>query len=92
MPACQACLLILERHPLEITEYLQESQKQLTVVFIELGLPMKKLLLRLQLACQYTGKRAMTCMKHVGLNVAGRSFHEFRIYGSEWRADSHSRR
>lgn len=58
----------------EITEYIQRSKETTTRGIHALWSANEKTAMEAALGMSYAGKRAMACMKHVGLNVAADAF------------------
>ncbi len=58
----------------EITEYIQESQEAIDRNIHRTWASNEKTAVEAAIGMSYTGKRTMTCMKHVGLNVAADPF------------------
>ncbi|HPT71974.1 MAG TPA: thiamine pyrophosphate-dependent enzyme [Candidatus Cloacimonadota bacterium] len=58
----------------EITEYIQENKEAIERNVHRTWSSNEKTAVEAAIGMSYTGKRAMTCMKHVGLNVAADPF------------------
>jgi indolepyruvate ferredoxin oxidoreductase alpha subunit len=66
----------------EITEYIQRSKEARERGVHSLWSANEKTAMEAALGMSYAGKRAMTCMKHVGLNVAADGFVNAGITGA----------
>jgi len=69
----------------EITEYVMRSKQARSRGIVAEWTAMRRRLVEAALGISYAGKRAMACMKHVGLNVAADPFMNSVNYGSKWR-------
>ena len=65
----------------EITEYIQESQQAKEDKVRSLWSANEKTAMETAIGMSYAGKRALVCMKHVGLNVAADAFINSAITG-----------
>lgn len=65
----------------EITEYIQENEVAITRDIHRVWAANEKTAMESALGMSYAGKRAMVCMKHVGLNVAADPFINAAITG-----------
>jgi indolepyruvate ferredoxin oxidoreductase alpha subunit len=66
----------------EITEYVQKSKQAKEHQIIAQWTANEKTAMEASIGVSYAGKRAMTCMKHVGLNVAADPFMNSAITGA----------
>lgn len=66
----------------EITEYIEKSKEAAEYGIIHQWTANEKTALEIALGVSYAGKRAMACMKHVGLNVAADAFINSSITGT----------
>lgn len=66
----------------EITEYVQRSPEARAGAVISTWAANEKTAMEAALGMSYAGKRAMVCMKHVGLNVAADPFMNSAITGA----------
>lgn len=67
----------------QITEYVMKSKEAREKGVVANWCANEKTALEASIGVSYTGKRAMTCMKHVGLNVAGDPFMNAAIIGTK---------
>src|SRR5512136_579801 len=65
----------------EITEYVARSRQAKTLGIHHSWAANEKTAMEAALGMSYAGKRAMVCMKHVGLNVAADPFMNIAITG-----------
>jgi indolepyruvate ferredoxin oxidoreductase alpha subunit len=65
----------------EITEYIQKEELAQTLKVHSQWSSNEKTAMEAALGMSYAGKRAMVCMKHVGLNVAADAFINSAITG-----------
>ncbi|NCA85693.1 MAG: indolepyruvate ferredoxin oxidoreductase subunit alpha [Clostridia bacterium] len=66
----------------EITEYVQSSKQARENKVVASWTANEKTAMEAALGVSYVGKRAMTCMKHVGLNVAADAFMNAGVTGA----------
>ncbi len=66
----------------EITEYIQNSKQSKENIVRSLWSANEKTAMETAIGMSYAGKRAMVCMKHVGLNVAADPFINASITGA----------
>lgn len=66
----------------EITEYVQKSKQAKEAGIVAHWSANEKTAMEAAIGVSYAGKRAMTCMKHVGLNVAADPFMNSAITGA----------
>src|SRR5210317_1942612 len=66
----------------EITEYIQQSQQAKDENIRSLWSANEKTAMETAIGMSYAGKRALVCMKHVGLNVAADAFINAAITGA----------
>lgn len=66
----------------EITEYVKHSPEAKTKELVATWAANEKTAMEAALGMSYAGKRAMVCMKHVGLNVAADAFVNSAITGA----------
>ena len=67
----------------QITEYVMKSKEAKEKGIVANWCANEKTALEASIGVSYAGKRAMTCMKHVGLNVAGDPFMNAAIIGTK---------
>ena len=67
----------------QITEYVINSKQAKELGVIANWCANEKTALEASIGVAYAGKRAMTCMKHVGLNVCGDPFMNAAIIGTK---------
>lgn len=65
----------------EITEYIQESKQAIARNVHRMWSANEKTAMETALGMSYAGKRALVCMKHVGMNVAADCFMNAAITG-----------
>ena len=66
----------------EITEYIQESKQAIARNVHRMWSANEKTAMETALGMSYAGKRALVCMKHVGMNVAADCFMNAAITGA----------
>ena len=66
----------------EITEYIQESKQAIARNVHRVWSANEKTAMETALGMSYAGKRALVCMKHVGMNVAADCFMNAAITGA----------
>ncbi len=67
----------------QITEYVMKSKQAKELGVVANWCANEKTALEASIGVAYAGKRAMTCMKHVGLNVSGDPFMNAAIIGTK---------
>ncbi len=67
----------------QITEYVMKSKQAKEQGVVANWCANEKTALEASIGVAYSGKRAMTCMKHVGLNVCGDPFMNASIIGTK---------
>ncbi len=69
----------------EITEYIQSNKYAREQKLHSMWSTNEKTAMESALGMAYAGKRAMVCMKHVGLKCSCRLFYECSYYRGKWR-------
>ncbi len=82
MRACPASMLTPAHPRTEITEYIQRSPEAAARGIHREWSANEKTAMESALGMSYAGKRAMVCMKHVGLNVAADPFMNSAVTGA----------